>query len=122
MNMTHLITASFVAIAMAGCAGAGSDASLSYDGSSNGTHSDSVKCDDAGSIKGSGNVPDGEVLVTLKDSAGRQLLSQTFKGDFTLASKAVSGSSGTWSFSASRTGDDIVGDTFRGDYAFHVTC
>ncbi|HLF16491.1 MAG TPA: hypothetical protein VI796_03555 [Candidatus Thermoplasmatota archaeon] len=124
MNLTHLLTLGLVGTvsALAGCAGAGAESTLEYDGIANGTHSDSVNCDDQGTINGSGNVPDGSVLITLKDSEGKQLLRQSFSGDFTLAKTAVSGASGAWSFQAQRSGDDLVGDAFSGDYAFHVNC
>ncbi len=124
MNMTHILTVALVgtAFALAGCTDGGAEANLSYTGEEDGVHSESVTCDDAGTIKGSGSIPDGEVLVTLKDSAGKQLLQQTFKGDFTLDETKVSGSSGSWSFQAQRTSDDLVGDSFSGNYVFNVNC
>jgi hypothetical protein len=121
MIMKLILSASILAL-LAGCTDGGADAELKYDGAANGSHSDAAKCDDEGTIKGSGSIPDGEVLVTLKDSAGKTLLSQTFKGDFTLDPVAVSGASGSWSFDAARSGDDVVGDSFSGDYAFYVNC
>ena len=124
MNMTNLLTIGFVGtlFGLAGCAGAGAEAELKYDGAASGTHTDAITCDDQATIKGNGNVADGEVMVTLKDSAGNQLLQQTFKGDFTLVEKTVSGSSGAWSVSAQRSGDDVVGDAFTGKYEFYVNC
>lgn len=121
MNPTPLLAA-LAFVALSGCAGLGSESTLRYDGAANGTHSDAMRCDDQGTIRGSGNVPDGAVLITLSDSDGKQLFQRTFKGDFTLASETVSGASGTWSFGAQRSGDDLVGDSFSGDYAFHVDC
>lgn len=121
MNMTHILAAGIL-IVLSGCAGVGAESTLEYDGSENGTHSDAIKCDDQGSIKGSGNIPDGTVAVTLTDAEGKVLLQQTFQGDFTLEEKDVSGASGSWSFRALRSGDDVVGDSFSGDYEFHVNC
>ncbi|HET6398972.1 MAG TPA: hypothetical protein VFH47_05405 [Candidatus Thermoplasmatota archaeon] len=119
MNPIYAISASLL-VALAGCAGAA--ANLSYNGSANGTHSETADCDDAGTIKGSGHVRDGSVLITLKDAAGKQLFQQSFKGEFKLDAKAVSGSSGTWTLSAQRNGDDLLGDAFSGKYGFNVDC
>lgn len=121
MNMIPLIAAGLI-LTLSGCSGIGAEASLEYSGSANGTHSDSFKCDDQGTIKGSGNVPDGQVSITLKDSDGKVLFQQTFKEAFTLDARTVSGASGSWSFDASRSGDDVVGDAFSGNYEFHVNC
>lgn len=109
-------------LAMSGCAGVGSESTLKYDGEANGSHSEAPACDDQGKLKGSGSIPDGSVSVTLKDAAGKQLLSQTFKGDFNLAEQTVSGTSGKWSLTATRSGDDLAGDAFSGDYAFYLDC
>jgi len=111
-----------IILALSGCTGAEAASTLKYNGSANGTHSETSRCDDQGSIKGSGNIPDGAVVVTLKDSAGKQLLQQTFKGDFTLAEKTVAGASGTWSLHAARQGDDLAGDAFSGKYTFYLDC
>jgi hypothetical protein len=121
MNITPLLAATAF-VALSGCAGLGSESTLKYDGAANGAHSDTVQCDDEGRIKGSGNVPDGAVLVTLADADGKQLFQQTFKGGFMLPEETVSGASGSWSFDARRSGDDLVGDSFSGDYAFYVNC
>src|SRR5687768_4010766 len=111
MTMKLILTTVFV-LALSGCAGVGAEATLKYDGEANGTHTETTKCDDQGSIKGSGQVPDGDVVVKLSDSDGTVLHTQEFSGDFTLAKKTVSGTSGTWTLTATRTGDDIVGDAF----------
>ncbi len=120
MNLTYILSAGIV-LAISGCMGAGAS-NLSYDGQANGTHSDTATCDDQGSIKGSGTIPDGSVLITLKDSAGKQLFQQSFKESFTLAAKTVSGASGTWTLDAQRSGDDLVGDSFSGKYDFNLDC
>jgi hypothetical protein len=120
MNTIYFLTASV--LLLAGCASAPAS-SLAFDGKGNGTHSDTATCDDAGTIKGRGNVADGSVLVTLKDSAGKQLFQQTFKGEFTLESKPVSGASGTWTIDGSRSSDDTLGgDPFSGNYSFNLSC
>ena len=121
MNAKYVLCAAAV-LALSGCAGVGSESTLKYDGNANGTHSETPGCDDQGKIKGSGHVPDGNVLVTLKDSNGKQLFQQTFNGDFTLDEETVSGASGTWNLQAQRSGDDLAGDAFSGDYAFHLNC
>ena len=121
MNTTYFISAGIV-LALAGCTGSGGDANLSYDGAADGTHSETAACDDQGTIKGSGNVLDGTVLITLRDSAGKQLFQQAFQDSFTLDSQTVSGASGTWKIDAQRSGDDLVGDSFSGKYDFRVNC
>ena len=121
MNIIYLVSAGLV-VALSGCTGDGGSSNLSYDGKANGSHSDTAGCDDQGTIQGSGNIPDGAVLITLKDSAGKQLFQQTFKDSFTLDKRTVSGASGTWSIEARRSGDDLVGDSFSGKYDFTVDC
>jgi type 1 fimbria pilin len=122
MKLTIIIAISAI-LALSGCINAAADSNLKYNGAANGAHSDTVKCTDTGKIKGSGNVPDGQVSITLKDSAGKQLFQETFKGTFTLSEKTVSGASGSWGFEAQRSSESLVaGDKFRGDYSFHVTC
>lgn len=126
MNMKYVLCAGLV-LALSGCTAKGTEATppeamLKYDGNGNGVHSETPQCDDQGKVKGSGGVPDGDVTITLKDSSGRQLLQQTFKGDFTLDEKTVSGASGTWNFQAQRSSDDLAGDPFAGHYVFYVDC
>jgi hypothetical protein len=121
MFLKLLLTAGLL-IALSGCAGVGAESTLKFSGDGNGTHSDTPKCDDQGALTGSGNVPDGSVMLTVKDSAGKQLLQQTFKGEFTLAKTTVSGAAGTWSVVAQRSSDDLAGDPFSGHYAFYVNC
>jgi hypothetical protein len=115
-------TCAGIVLVLAGCAGVGAESTLKYDGTANGTHSETPGCDDQGKLKGSGNVPDGQVLITLKDSAGKQLMQQSFKGEFTFPEQTVTGASGTWSLAASRSGDDLAGDAFAGNYAFYLNC
>lgn len=124
MNSTRILTIALVgtALVLAGCTDVGAQADLNYNGQENGSHSQSVQCSDAGTIKGSGSITDGEVLITLQDADGKQLLQRTFSGDFTLDETRVSGSSGSWSFQAQRTSDSTLGDEFSGSYAFSLSC
>ncbi len=114
------------AMALSGCMGVGTgitaDASLEYDGASNGSHSETTDCGDSGTLSGSGNVPDGTVQITLTDGNDGQLFQQSYDGDFTLESQEFTGDSGTWKIDAQRSGDDLAGDEFRGDYGFHLDC
>ena len=123
MNITTtIIITAGILVGLSGCTGSGAASSLTYEGKANGSHSDTAACDDQGTIKGSGAIPDGSVLVTLKDADGKQLFQQSFKGTFTLATKTVSGASGTWTIDAQRSGDDLLGDAFSGKYTFNVAC
>jgi hypothetical protein len=109
-------------VALSGCAGVGAETTLKFDGSGNGTHSETPKCDDQGKVKGSGSIPDGGVIVTLQDSSGKQLFQRTFQGEFTLDEETLTGASGTWHIEAQRSGDGLAGDAFAGNYAFYVNC
>lgn len=106
----------------AGCAGLTAEASLEYDGASNGSHSDKADCDASGSVTGSGEITDGSVQVTVQDSDGTEMFSQSFSGPFDLDETGLDGDSGTWTLEAVRIGDDLAGDEFRGDYEFHLDC
>lgn len=121
MNVKYMVCGALV-VALSGCAGLGAETTLKFDGSGNGTHSETPKCDDQGKVKGTGSIPDGNVVITMKDSSGKQLFQQTFEGDFTLDERTLTGASGTWNIHASRSGDDLAGDAFQGNYAFYVNC
>jgi hypothetical protein len=121
MNMLPIIAAALF-LTLAGCAESGADGSLTYDGSANGSHDQSITCDNQGTIEGSGDVTVGQIRVTLTDSNGATLLDQTYNDRFTLAETTVSGSSGTWSLSAVRSSASLTGDSFSGNYEFHVNC
>lgn len=112
--------------ALSGCLGFGADgganAALTFDGEGAGEHSQAADCDDQGTIKGSGNIQDGEVVITLRDASGTRLFQQTFEGEFELTEKTVSGTSGDWNIHAQRRGNDVVGDTYSGSYGFFVNC
>jgi hypothetical protein len=121
MKLTYLLGTSAI-LALSGCAGVGADSTLKYDGAANGSHSDTFDCDDEGTIEGSGDIADGQVTVTLRDSDGDQLFQQTYSDSFTLDTRTISGASGAWNLAAQRSGDDVLGDAFSGDYAIHVRC
>lgn len=118
-----LVTATMT---LAGCAGGGgtlgSDASLTFDGSGSGTHSEEVDCNDDGTLTGDGNVSDGQLQVTVTDGSGDEVFSQTFEGEFTLEPKTMNGASGTWEVQGERSGDDLAGDEFQGEYTFRLDC
>lgn len=110
------------ALLLAGCAGLTAEASIDYDGDQNGSHSDRADCDADGSITGSGDVTDGSVQVTVTDSEGNAVFTRTFSGPFELDKTSLDGHSGTWTLEADRSGDDLAGDEFHGEYEFHLDC
>lgn len=113
-------------MALAGCAGGGgtlgSDASLTFDGSGSGSHSEEADCNDEGTLTGDGNVSDGRLEVTVSDGGGDEVFSQSFEGEFTLEPKQMNGASGSWEITADRSGDDLAGDEFQGKYTFRLDC
>jgi hypothetical protein len=109
-------------LALSGCSGLGAEGTLTFDGSGNGSHSQTPNCAAQGSIKGSGATTDGQVMVTVRDSSGKQLFSQSFSGQFTLASTALNGASGSWSFVAQRSASGLGTAPFAGHYEFYVDC
>lgn len=124
MNTKTLMTliAGTAMLALSGCAGLTSEADLAYDGNSNGSHSDSADCDADGAFNGSGSITDGSVRVTVTDSDGTTLFSESYSSSFTLAKQTLTGDSGEWTIKAQRSGDDVLGDAFRGDYDFFLNC
>lgn len=98
------------------------EAELLYDGAQSGTHSDTTSCDADGSIKGSGDITDGQVAVRVTDGDGTTMFQRTFDGEFSLPKQSLDGDSGDWTLSAARGGDDLLGDEFRGEYAFFLNC
>lgn len=109
-------------LGLSGCAGFTAEADLSFDGSGNGSHSDAADCDADGTVFGAGSITDGQVAVRVTDSEGNTLYSQVFDGDFDLSAQELTGHSGTWTLHATRGGDDLVGDPFRGDYELYLEC
>lgn len=110
------------AMLLAGCAGLTAEASIDYDGASNGSHSDKADCDADGSITGSGDITDGSVQVTVEDADGTEMFTRTFSGSFDLDKTDLDGDAGTWTLEAVRRGDDLAGDEFNGEYEFHLDC
>lgn len=113
-----------LAILVAGCMGSGElgGTTLSYDGTESGTHKETKGCDEDGRVTGSGNVEDGQLHVKVMDGSGDELWSKTFDGNVDFDSTALSGASGEWSISAERTGNDLAGDEFNGEYTFNLSC
>jgi hypothetical protein len=113
----------FVAALLAGCtAGAGEALELSYEGTDSGTHDDSAECDDDATLVGTGNVEDGQVVLTVSDGSGDDVFTRTFDGGIDLEGEQLDGASGTWTVTAVRGGDDLVGDEFNGQYTFGLAC
>lgn len=122
--MRILLAFAFPAIAvLAGCIGdSGGSASLSYEGNDIGSHDESEKCDKEGHLLGSGSIDQGSVRVTVTTDDGERY-GDTFEGDFTLASQALTGQSGTWTLTATRIGGANLGlSGFEGSYSFTMTC
>lgn len=122
---TLAAAATVLTVALAGCNQAKelvAEAEVMYDGGSNGSHSDTATCDADGDIRGNGDVQDGSVTITVEDSDGTELFQRTFDGSFDLSKQPITGDSGTWSISAVRTSDDVLGDQFAGEYAFFLNC
>ncbi len=111
-------------MALAGCSGGtlGADASVTFDGNGSGSHSEEASCNDTGTLTGDGNVSDGRLEVTVSDGGGDEVFSQSFEGEFTLDPNELNGASGSWEITADRTGDDLAGDDFQGEYTFRLDC
>lgn len=115
----------FAALAMllAGCtAGTGDVTELSHEGVGSGNHEEKADCDDSGTLGGTGNVEDGTLVVTVTDGSGDEVFSRTFDGGIDVEGERLEGASGEWTLSATRSGDDLVGDEFNGQYTFGLTC
>lgn len=115
-----------VAALLAGCAqnaGTQSIATLDFEGSDSGTHSDTARdCDDDGTLVGSGNVQDGSIEVTVTDGSGAQQFSRSYDSGVDVEGERLSGASGDWELTVTRSGDDLIGDPFNGQYSFTLTC
>lgn len=110
--------------ALSGCIGdSGGAASVSFDGTGNGTHDDTTKCDSDGTLVSSGQVDEGQVDIRVTDGDGRTVFSQQFDGGANLNAQPLDGASGTWTIRATRSSDTILVDSpFSGDYAFRLSC
>lgn len=108
---------------LAGCVGdSGEAAKLSFEGGDSGTHDDSAKCDDDATLVGTGSIDDGTVTVTVTDGSGDEKFTREFDAGIDLSGERLEGSSGTWTLSATRMADDLVGDGFQGSYTFNLSC
>lgn len=112
-----------VVASLAGCVGdSGGSARISYEGNEIGTHDESEKCDKDGHLLGSGSIDRGSVQVSVTTDDGEHY-SDSFTGDFTLASEELTGQSGTWTLRATRIGGTNLGlSGFDGSYSFTMTC
>lgn len=110
---------------LAGCAdnaSAHGAASLDFNGTGMGTHDDSAECDDDGTVTGTGNVDDGTLHVTVTDGDGKVQFDETYDGGVDASAEHMDGASGTWTLTATRVGDDLLGDEFKGQYEFTLAC
>lgn len=111
---------------LAGCAGDGgtqSVASLDFEGTDSGSHSDTAQdCDDDGTLVGTGNIEDGMIEVTVTDGSGAQQFSRTYDAGVDTEGERLNGASGDWELTVMRSGDDLLGDPFNGQYSFTLTC
>lgn len=121
--LTLLVSAS--TLALAGCTtvdGLTAEAEISYDGTQNGSHSDKAACDAEGKLTGRGDIQDGAVQITIRDGQDETVFERTFDSSFDLSGTRLDGHAGTWTLHAQRTGDDVLGDEFNGDYDVFLNC
>ena len=117
------IVAPLLAAGVAGCVGdSGGSASVSFDGSGNGSHDDSTRCDKDATVFSNGQVDQGQVDVRVTDGDGREAFSQQFDGGANMDARSLSGASGTWRISATRSSDTLLGAEFSGHYTFNLSC
>ncbi|MHB1260843.1 MAG: hypothetical protein ACYC2H_03920 [Thermoplasmatota archaeon] len=110
-------------LALAGCIGdSGGSASVSFDGTGNGSHDDSTDCDKDGTLYATGQVDAGQVDVRVTDGDGRPVFSRQFDGGANLEAEALDGASGSWTIRATRSSDSLLGSEFSGDYSFRLSC
>lgn len=110
-------------LAFAGCVGdSGGSAKVSFDGTGNGFHDDRADCDSDGTLVSSGQVDSGQVDVRVTDDGGTTIFTRQFDGGANLDAQALDGTGGTWTLSATRTSDTILGEAFSGDYSFRLGC
>lgn len=118
-----LALAPILALLLTGCIGdSGGSASVSFDGTGNGSHDDATDCDDDGTLVASGQVDEGQVDVHVMDGDGRTVFEREFDGGANLDAQALSGASGRWEIHAVRSSDAILGSPFSGDYSFRLSC
>lgn len=117
------LLALLLATAFAGCIGdSGGSARVSFDGTGNGAHEDEEDCDSDATLYASGQVEEGQVDVHVTDGDARTVFRRQFDGGANLDAQALSGASGTWSLSAIRSSDSLLGSPFRGAYSFRLAC
>lgn len=116
-----------IAVGMAGCTVEdgkvkSQSATLSYEGEQSGSHEERSDCDEDGQVTGSGRIEDGTLRVKITDGGGDEVWSKTFDGEVSLDSDSLNGASGEWTISADRSGNDLAGDEFNGQYTFNLSC
>lgn len=115
-------------VALAGCTESDfqedvAEASLQFNGSGDGSQSDTGSCGSEATIHGSADVNDGVLSFTVTDGAGNERFSQEFTGTESVSKRTLPGDSGTWTLSVDREGDDTLGgDEFGGSYEFYLNC
>ena len=97
-------------------------ATLDFEGQDSGTHSDTAECDEDATLAGTGTIEDGSIEVTVMDGSGTEQFSKTYDGGVDAEGERMEGSSGSWTLTVVRSGDDLVGDEFNGQYSFTLTC
>lgn len=120
-----IVIASIASVVMAGCNEVNelaAEAEVIYDGAESGEQSDTTACDSDAEIKGDGTITDGEVRITVTDSDGTMAYDETFTDSFDIPAESLHGDSGDWTLSAERSGDDLLGDQFNGEYAVFLNC
>ncbi|MEA3136434.1 MAG: hypothetical protein QOC71_715 [Thermoplasmata archaeon] len=130
---TLLLATLILGLALAGCSGKndvsnGPDGqtvagggSLTYNGASNGSHTDDVESDGSCSLHLTANVGMGKVKVTLTTLEGTTV-DQTVSGpgQFDGTVGDASGKAGTWTLKAERSGDTY--GSFSGQYTARAVC
>jgi hypothetical protein len=123
MTLRLLLSTLLLAAVLAGCVGdSGGSASVSFDGTGNGSHDDQTKCDKDATVFSNGQVDKGQVDVRVTDGDGREAFHQQFDGGANMDARSLSGASGTWRISATRSSDTLLGDEFSGHYTFNLSC
>jgi hypothetical protein len=119
----RLFAALVLAAGLAGCVGdSGGGASVSFDGSGNGSHDDKTRCDKDATIFSNGQVDKGQVDVRVTDGDGREAFRQEFDGGANMDARSLTGASGTWRIAATRSSDTLLGAEFSGHYTFNLSC
>ena len=119
----HAMILLATAFPLAGCMGdSGGAADLSFEGDTTGSHEDATKCNQDGTLNGSGTIESGSVLLRVTDGSGNEVFEETYDQAISFSGETVTGASGTWTIQASRSTEGLIDGEFRGDYKFHLAC